>query len=83
MQLLTNDGWSAVSSIESVLVQVRMAITSLDPKPARLERGGRHDYGVGEAVDAYMRACAMHGWTIPAGFKETAYGGAEGSNHSG
>jgi ubiquitin-conjugating enzyme E2 Q len=83
MQLLTNDGWSAVSSIESVLVQVRMAITSLDPKPARLERGGRHDYGVGEAVEAYVRACAMHGWTVPAGFKETAYGGAEGSNHSG
>jgi ubiquitin-conjugating enzyme E2 Q len=83
MQLLTNDGWSVVSSIESVLVQVRMAITSLDPKPARLERGGRHDYGVGEAVEAYVRACAMHGWTVPAGFKETAYGGAEGSNHSG
>jgi ubiquitin-conjugating enzyme E2 Q len=79
MQLLTNDGWSAVSSIESVLVQVRMAITSIDPKPARLERGGRHDYGVGEAVEAYIRACAMHGWTVPAGFKETAYGGTESS----
>ncbi|KAF2626274.1 hypothetical protein BU25DRAFT_395797 [Macroventuria anomochaeta] len=83
MQLLTNDGWSAVSSIESVLVQVRMAITSLDPKPARLERGGRHDYGVGEAVGAYIRACAMHGWTVPIGFQETAYGGAEGSGHFG
>ncbi|KAF3040032.1 hypothetical protein E8E11_006390 [Didymella keratinophila] len=81
MQLLTNDGWSAVSSIESVLVQVRMAITSTDPKPARLERGGRHDYGVSEAVEAYIRACAMHGWTVPAGFKETAYGGAESSGH--
>lgn len=83
MQLLTNDGWSAVSSIESVLVQVRMAITSTDPKPARLERGGRNDYGVGEAVEAYIRACAMHGWTVPAGFKETAYGGAESSSHFG
>jgi ubiquitin-conjugating enzyme E2 Q len=83
MQLLTNDGWSAVSSIESVLVQVRMAITSTDPKPARLDRGGRHDYGVGEAVEAYIRACAMHGWTVPAGFRETAYGGAEGSGHFG
>ncbi|KAF3044281.1 hypothetical protein E8E12_003511 [Didymella heteroderae] len=83
MQLLTNDGWSAVSSIESVLVQVRMAITSTEPKPARLERSGRHDYGVGEAVEAYIRACAMHGWTVPAGFKETAYGGAESSGHLG
>lgn len=77
MELLTNDGWSAASSIESVLVQVRMAITSLDPKPARLERRVRSDYGVGEAVEAYIRACAMHGWTVPVGFKEMAYGGAE------
>lgn len=83
MQLLTNDGWSAVSSIESVLVQVRMAITSTDPRPARLERGGRHDYGVGEAVEAYIRACAMHGWTVPVDFRETAYGGAENSGHFG
>ncbi|KAF3006869.1 hypothetical protein E8E13_010886 [Curvularia kusanoi] len=81
MELLTNDGWSAASSIESVLVQVRMAITSLDPKPARLESGVRADYGVGEAVDAYMRACAVHGWSVPAGFKETAYGGAVGGSH--
>jgi ubiquitin-conjugating enzyme E2 Q len=79
MQLLTNDGWSAVSSIESVLLQVRMAISSTDPKPARLAPGGPTDYGVGEAVEAYMRACAVHGWTVPAGFKEMAYGGSEGA----
>lgn len=75
MQLLTNDGWSAVSSIESVLLQVRMAISSLEPKPARLQPGGPSDYGVGEAVDAYIRACAVHGWTVPAGFREMVYGG--------
>lgn len=83
MELLTNDGWSAVSSIESVLVQVRMAILSLEPKPARLEGNGRNDYGVGEAVEAYTRACTMHGWTVPAGFKEMAYGGAQASTHLG
>ncbi|KAG9187472.1 ubiquitin-conjugating enzyme E2 Q [Alternaria panax] len=76
MQLLTNDGWSAVSSIESVLLQVRMAISNLDPKPARLQGGAAADYGVGEAVEAYMRACAVHGWTVPTGFKEMAYGGS-------
>jgi ubiquitin-conjugating enzyme E2 Q len=27
-------------------------------------------------VEAYMRACASHGWTVPAGFREMAYGGA-------
>ncbi|USP81415.1 hypothetical protein yc1106_08689 [Curvularia clavata] len=75
MELLTNDGWSAVSSIESVLLQVRMAISSVDPKPARLAPGGPSDYGVGEAVEAYVRACAVHGWTVPAGFREMALGG--------
>jgi ubiquitin-conjugating enzyme E2 Q len=80
MQLLTNDGWSAVSSIESVLLQVRIAISSLDPKPARLDTGGRQDYGVGEAVEAYMRACAVHGWTVPPGFREMAYGGSQGTD---
>jgi ubiquitin-conjugating enzyme E2 Q len=59
-----------------------MAMSSLDPKPARLENSVRMDYGVGEAVEAYMRACAMHGWTVPLGFREMAYGGTstEGTN---
>jgi ubiquitin-conjugating enzyme E2 Q len=74
-KLLTNSGWSAVSSIESVLLQVRMAMSSLDPKPARLEYGAVRDYGVGEAVEAYIRACNTHGWTVPDGFREMAYGG--------
>jgi ubiquitin-conjugating enzyme E2 Q len=76
MELLTNDGWSAVSSIDSVLLQVRVAITSPD-RPARLDTRSGTDYGVGEAVEAYMRACAAHGWTVPVGFKEMAYGGAQ------
>lgn len=65
MELLTNSGWSAASSIESVLLQIRMAISSTDPKPARLERRGREnqqDYGAGEAIEAYLRACRAHGW---------------------
>ena len=61
MELLTNSGWSAVSSIESVLLQVRLAMSSTDPKPARLEPGPVRDYGVGEAVEAYVRACQLHG----------------------
>lgn len=78
MELLTNDGWSAVSSIESVLLQVRMAISSRDPNPARLVPGEPMDYKVGEAVEAYMRACTAHGWTIPPGFREMALGGSDG-----
>lgn len=61
MELLTNSGWSAVSNIESVLLQVRLAISSTHPKPARLEPGFVRDYGIGEAMDAFIRACNAHG----------------------
>lgn len=75
MELLTNSGWSAVSSIESVLLQIRLALSSTDPKPARLEanqcgRGGRvMEYSVMEAVQAYIRACNAHGWEVPKEFE--------------
>lgn len=77
MELLTNDGWSAVSSIESVLLQVRMAIMNLEPKPARLEsksKGMQRDYGTAEAMDAFIRACRAHGWTVPQDFQDFAGG---------
>lgn len=61
MELLTNSGWSAVSNIESVLLQVRLAMSSTDPKPARLESGAVRDYSAGEAVEAFIRACHTHG----------------------
>jgi ubiquitin-conjugating enzyme E2 Q len=78
MELLTTSGWSAVSSIEGILLQVRLAMANLEPKPARLEGLGQHrgcsDYAVGEAMTAYIRACQTHGWTVPASFKELAAG---------
>ena len=78
MELLTNSGWSAVSSIESVLLQVRMAIMNLEPKPARMASTSKNqqDYGTGEAMDAYIRACRTHGWTIPKDFQDFASGAA-------
>ncbi|KAF2426512.1 hypothetical protein EJ08DRAFT_663262 [Tothia fuscella] len=82
MELLTNSGWSAVSSMESVLLQVRLAMSSTDPRPAQLEGGGHgrsHDYAIGEAIEAYIRACQVHGWTVPANFREQAMGGASAS----
>lgn len=88
MELLTNSGWSPVSSVESVLLQVKIAMSSLEPRPARLEttskaavKGGRGDYGTWEAMDAYKRACAMHGWQVPKDFDDIAKmdnGGQEG-----
>ncbi|KAL9125178.1 MAG: hypothetical protein Q9217_005573 [Psora testacea] len=79
MELLTNSGWSAVSNIESVLLQVKLAMSSTDPKPARLEPGPVRDYQVGEAVEAYIRACHAHGWEVPADFRSN-YSSA-GSHH--
>jgi len=65
MELLTNTGWLPTATIESVLLQVRMALCSQDPAPARLLNGGIGDYTVGEAVQAYKRACQTHGWGVP------------------
>jgi ubiquitin-conjugating enzyme E2 Q len=81
MELLTNSGWSPANSMESVILQVRMALCS-EERGARLDlnpvAGRMHDYGVGEAVDAYIRAAQMHGWEVPKDLRMTAYGGAKG-----
>ena len=65
MELLTSSGWSPVASMESVLLQVRMAICTTEPYPARLKMGSQKDYSVGEAISAFKRACRHHGWEVP------------------
>jgi ubiquitin-conjugating enzyme E2 Q len=73
MELLTNSGWSPIASIESVLLQIRMSICSLDPKPARLQPRQNQtkvsEYSVQEAVSAYVRACKAHAWEVPKDFE--------------
>ncbi|KAK6005177.1 hypothetical protein QM012_007956 [Aureobasidium pullulans] len=75
--VLTTDGWLCTTTIESVLLQLRMAMASVDPKPARLQirgtyaDGDSNSYGTREAIEAYKRACMVHGWTIPADFDQT------------
>jgi ubiquitin-conjugating enzyme E2 Q len=72
MQLLTNDGWLATMDMESVLVSIRHELLDPEPHPARLDTNGRkQDYGIGEAVEGYIRACASHGWKVPPGFRES------------
>ncbi len=73
MEVLTNDGWSAGLTMESLLLQVRLAICD-EERPARLARSPRagNTYGIGEAVGAYLRACRNHGWTVPAGHLKIA-----------
>ncbi|OTB14681.1 hypothetical protein K445DRAFT_125087 [Daldinia sp. EC12] len=77
MELLTNTGWSPANSLESVLLQVRLAICSTDPRPARLESKNRRrmDYGISEAVEAYIRAASVHGWDIPKDLREASASG--------
>ena len=71
MELLTNSGWSPANSMESVLLQVRMALCSTEPHPARLKMPNA-DYGISEALDAYRRAAMAHGWALPPDLVETA-----------
>jgi ubiquitin-conjugating enzyme E2 Q len=74
MELLTHSGWLPSASIESVLLQVRMALTATDPQPARLSTGNcKTDYSVGEAVTAYTRACLAHGWKISSDLQRIAW----------
>ncbi|PNH36568.1 hypothetical protein BJF96_g261 [Verticillium dahliae] len=77
MELLTNSGWSPATSLENVLVQVRMAMSGEDPQPARLEDPVRYrtrvtDYGIDEAIVAFRRSALAHGWAIPSDLEETA-----------
>ena len=74
MELLTNTGWSSVSTMESVLMQIRLAIAS-EPY-ARLSPQANRDYGAAEGAEGYIRACHTHGWAVPPGFKEMAYSGS-------
>ncbi|KAK8106872.1 Ubiquitin-conjugating enzyme E2 [Apiospora kogelbergensis] len=73
MELLTNTGWTPISSLEGVFLQVRMAISNMEPKPARLESTNytrQKDYAIGEAFDAYLRSANVHGWKVPQDLKE-------------
>ncbi|CAG8818624.1 17792_t:CDS:2, partial [Dentiscutata erythropus] len=58
-------GWSSAYTIEAVLLQVKMALSSRDPRPARLDRNWNSEYSANEAIDAYIRVANSHGWTIP------------------
>ncbi|KAK0635147.1 hypothetical protein B0T17DRAFT_569321 [Bombardia bombarda] len=78
MEMLTYSGWSPANSMESVLMQVRLAICNLEPRPARLlqtvAQKQTGDYGVAEAVEAYIRSANTHKWRIPEDLRTTANG---------
>ncbi|CAK5263224.1 unnamed protein product [Mycena citricolor] len=67
MDLLTADNWMPTYSIPAVLMQIRLAISNLDPRPARLAPNWKLAYSPSEALAGFKRAAATHGWTLPAG----------------
>ncbi|KAJ3187284.1 hypothetical protein HDU85_006571 [Gaertneriomyces sp. JEL0708] len=69
MDLLTLSGWSASYNMESVLLQVRMALESVEPQPAQLARNYNAGYGAQEALQAYRRVAQHHGWRVPGGLE--------------
>ncbi|KAG6002536.1 hypothetical protein E4U21_002996 [Claviceps maximensis] len=74
-EMLTGSGWSPAMSMENVFVQIRLALCDTE-RFARLDTGplvGR-DYGIKEAVEAYVRAARTHGWTVPQDVKTIEMG---------
>lgn len=68
MEILTNTGWLPTMTPESVLLSVKMAMSSLDPRPARLmQRSSKSmsDYSPHEAMEAFQRFAGKHGWQVP------------------
>ena len=60
MEMLTNQGWSPTFNVENVITQIKLAIS---------EGGGEIDevnykkrYTMDEAIDAFTRVLATHGW---------------------
>ncbi|KAI9060756.1 hypothetical protein FKP32DRAFT_1613420 [Trametes sanguinea] len=66
MDLLTADGWLPSYSISAILLQIKLAISNLEPRPARLAQNWSTAYGMYEALEGYKRAANTHGWKVPA-----------------
>ncbi|OSC99575.1 hypothetical protein PYCCODRAFT_1446686 [Trametes coccinea BRFM310] len=65
MDLLTADGWLPSYSISAILLQIKLAISNLEPRPARLAQNWSTAYGMYEALEGYKRAANTHGWKVP------------------
>ncbi|EPS95732.1 hypothetical protein FOMPIDRAFT_1032740 [Fomitopsis schrenkii] len=73
MDLLTTDGWLPSYSIAAILLQIKLAISNLEPRPARLAQNWDMAYGMQEALDGYKRAANTHGWAIPRGIEKLTH----------
>ena len=73
MDLLTPTAWNPVYTISAVLLQIRMAMSNLDPRPARLDAQWQQPYSMPEAIEGFKRAAAAHGWAVPADLNRSRY----------
>ena len=66
MDLLTMSGWNPIYRMEAILIQIHLALSSIEPKPARLD-GSNWDkpYSLNEAISSYIRVANDHKWTVP------------------
>ncbi|KAJ3044396.1 hypothetical protein HDV00_002288 [Rhizophlyctis rosea] len=71
LNILTTTGWKKSYSLPSIFLEVRLAITSTDPRPARLDthRGWDKPYTAQEAMQAFVRVARDHGWGVPRGWQ--------------
>uniref|UniRef100_A0A6C0HM66 UBC core domain-containing protein n=1 Tax=viral metagenome TaxID=1070528 RepID=A0A6C0HM66_9ZZZZ len=60
MEMLTNQGWSPTLNVENIITQIKMAIS--DGKGEIDEERWNTRYTKDEAVDAFKRVLAVHGW---------------------
>jgi ubiquitin-conjugating enzyme E2 Q len=75
MELLTSSGWLPTTSMDSVFLSIRTAMTETE-RPARLQTtetsAKLFDYGASEALEAYIRFAGAHGWAVPRDLQDTA-----------
>ena len=60
MEMLTNQGWSPTFNVENVITQIKLAIS--DGGGSIDEVNYKKRYTMDEAVDAFKRVLASHGW---------------------
>lgn len=60
MEMLTNQGWCPTFNVENVITQIKLAIS--DGEGEIDETNYKKRYTMDEAVDAFKRVLATHGW---------------------
>lgn len=58
------DDWSLVYSISQILIILLSALSSVDPRPAKIPGKGSY---LEEVVDACVRVATTHSWQVPQG----------------